>query len=230
MKSSENNCKHAELAEFDAAELLAAVFTVLLQSFIASIGDDLYGVDVNTLQSNLPTPPALTLPIGDGLRQIDEVFVSVVVAMAVGLNAVYAPCALGAGIFGADDQMSIGDKSCGRNKLTSGEKLSADRFKIDDAPATVPLSHMVSPLLLVPLLLLLVLCAGGDCIWGGVNQTVLFESFFIISDACDNLELGVSHKLAGVDADFLNWFFEWSRWVLFGDDCVEAHTDSLLVL
>lgn len=236
MKSSENNCKHAELAEFDAAELLAAVFTVLLQSFNVSNGDDLYGVDVKTLQSNLPPP--LTLPIGDGLRQIDDALDSVVVV--VGLNVVYALWALVAGIFGADDHMSIGDKSCGRNKLTSGEKLSADRFKIDDAPAAaaaaaaVPLSHILSPLLLLlPLLMLvlLVLCAGGDCICGGVNQTVLLESFFIISDACDNLEFGVSHRLAGVDVDFLNWFFdEWSRWVLFGDDCVEAQTDSLLVL
>lgn len=211
MKSSENNCRHAELAEFDVNELLAAVFTVLLQSFNVSNGDALYGVDVYTVQSNLPIP-LLPFPIGDGLRQIDELFVSTVV---VGLNAVYAFWTLVAGSFGGDDQMSFGDKSCGRNKLTSGEKLSADRFKIDGAPAALLLSHKLSPLLLLPLLmlvlLLLVLYAGGDCICGGVNQTVLLESFFIISDACDNLELGVSHKLAGVDMDFLNCFFAWSR-------------------
>lgn len=92
--------------------------------------------------------------------------------------------------------MSIGDKSCGRNKLTSGEKVSADRFKIDDdAPADV--SHKLCPLPTG-------VANAGDCICGGVNQTVLLESFFIISVACDSFELGVSHRLAGVDDDFLN--------------------------
>lgn len=107
----------------------------------------------------------------------------------------------GGNIFGVDDQMSIGDKSCGRNKLTSGEKLSADRFKIDDVVAVVLEALPMPPALsqkLCPFAM------AGDCICGGVNQTVLLESFFIISVACDNFEFGVSHKLAGVDVDFLN--------------------------
>lgn len=69
MKSSENNCKHAELAECVPAVLLAAAFIILLHSFNESNGDDLYGVDVNTLHSRLP-------PIGDGLRHMDDEFVS----------------------------------------------------------------------------------------------------------------------------------------------------------
>lgn len=126
IKSSENNCKHDELAGF-VSELTIAVDAVLdfgvLIFFDASFwpswpddddDDDLYGVDVKIL-------PSILLPtVDDGVfDQTDESALNVLNALAdcnlLALPLLYQP--------------SFGDKSCGRNKLaeqSADPKLSIE--------------------------------------------------------------------------------------------------------
>lgn len=222
MKSSENNCKQDELAGFVSALPMAvdAVdFGVLLIFFDASFwpslwpdandDDDLYGVDVKIL-------PSILLPTVDDddgvFDQTDESALNVLNALAdcnlLALPLLYQP--------------SFGDKSCGRNKLaehSADPKLSIEWFKMDDDGE----SQMLWPLEM-----------AGDWICGGVYQTDdVLESllFRIINVDCgDSFNVGLSHRFDGVDVDFLNWPRIWSRWALFGDDCVDAQSISLLAL
>lgn len=218
IKSSENNCKHDELAGF-VSEFPIAVdvdFGAVI-FFDASFWpswpddddvDDLYGVDVKILLSILlPTVDA------GAFDHTDESALNVLNAFAdcnlVALPLLYQP--------------SFGDRSCGRSKLaeqSADPKLSIEWFKIDD----VGESQMLWPLDM-----------AGDWICGGVYQTdELLESllFRIINVDCgDSLSVGLSHRFDGVEVDFLNWLDRiWSRWVLFGDDCVDAQSISLLAL
>lgn len=195
MKSSENNCKHDELAGFGFAVVGGVMgFAIfLLNSFWSFMADDLNGVDVKMLLS--------ILPAGDPFDHTDESALNELKPL-VDWSLFALP------------QISFGDKSCGRSKpAQSDEKLSTEWFKMDD----VGESQMLWPVDM-----------AGDWICGGVYQTELLESFLIIRADCDSFKFGLSHRFDGVDVDFLNWFFNWSRCVLFGDDCVDAHSTSLL--
>lgn len=198
MKSSENSCKHDELAGFGSGCIaVVGLFSLWVDSFWVSTADDLYGVDVKILLSIL-------LPTGEVFDQTDVSALNELNPLVdCSLLALYQP--------------SFGDKSCGRSKLApSDEKLSTEWLRMDEDGE----SQILWPLDI-----------AGDWICGGVYQTeLLLESFLIISADCDNFELGLSHRFDGVDVDFLNWLFNWSRCVLFGDDCVDVHNTSLLAL
>lgn len=94
-------------------------------------------------------------------------------------------------------QMSEVTKSCERTILRPVDPIEpALLFDIGDVAIAVGLSQM--------LLMILLLLLTGDCVCGGVCQIELNESFLLINEACDILELGFSHKLDGLDDDVVD--------------------------